>query len=318
MQPKNIFCFFLSILAIFLFLAGSSLQAQVNEKIGIPFHNKPWEKGQEIKMPAHVLRDGKMVEFEHPFRQSAHHEEILRTLSKRTAGQATQNISNGLIFLLDTAIAYTTQDTARYSFSYSANGNTLSSLEERWTNGQWENSYRGSFTYDKNRILISELYENWATAQWENSSRYTYTHDANGWYISYLYEQWTNGQWVNSYRYTATYDARGDQLSYLAEQWISGGWVNLYQYTYTYDAKGNQLTWLYGQMGNGLILLAVPARITQTEWILPGYMNNGQMGNGLILIALPKSMILMDILPSSIQNNGQILCGNHIIVVVRH
>jgi len=26
------------------FSCSSSLQAQVNEKIGIPFHNKPWKK----------------------------------------------------------------------------------------------------------------------------------------------------------------------------------------------------------------------------------------------------------------------------------
>ena len=252
MQLKNNIYFFLPLLAVLFFLAGSSLQAQSNGKTGAPFHAAPWEKGREINMSPLFPQGGKTMEFGQHFRQPARHEEILRNLSKGTAGQATQKISNGLIFLLDTAIAYSTRDTARYSFSYSANGWYISFVNELWTNGQWVNSYRGSFTFDANGILLSELYENWAAGQWENSSRYTHTLDANGNMLFLLDEQWTNAQWINSYRYTATYDANGGQLSSLAEQWISGGWVNLYRYTFTNDAKGNQLTWLSEQWTNGL------------------------------------------------------------------
>ena len=140
MQPKNNYYFFLSLLAVFLFLAASSLQAHMNERTGIPFSTAPREKSRKIKKPAHFLHDGKMAALEQPLRQP------VRSLSKRTAGQAVQYNSNGLIFVLDTAIAYTTQDTSRYSFSYSANGWYISYVYEQWTNGQWVNSYRGSFT----------------------------------------------------------------------------------------------------------------------------------------------------------------------------
>jgi hypothetical protein len=251
MQRKNSLCFLLTILTVNLFLTGSSLQAQTNGKTVIPFHAASLEKGRDIKMAPSFQRGGKTMEFEQPFQRAARPKEILSTLSKRSAGQAIQKKLNGQIFLLDTAIAYTIQDTARYSFSYSANGWYSSYVYELWTNGQWVNSYRGSFTYDANRLLLSEIYENSTTGQWENSSRYTYTYDAKGNMLSSLDERWTAGQWVNDYHYTATYDASGNQLSYLAEQWVSGQWVNLYRFTDTYDAKGNQLTYLSEQWTNG-------------------------------------------------------------------
>jgi hypothetical protein len=252
MHPKNKFFFFLSILTIFLFLAGSSLQAQSNGKTGAPIHIARWEKSRELKMSPLFPRGGKTTEFGQIFYRHARSKENFRTLSKRSAGQEAQNKLNGQIFLLDTAIAYTTRDTTRYSFFYSANGWYTSFIYELWTNGQWENSSRGTFIYDANKLVLSELYENWTNGQWENYSRYTYTYDAKGNMLSSLYEQWTAGQWVNSYRYTATYDVHGNQNSYLAEQWLSGGWASLYRFTDTYDAHGNQIISLSEQWTNGL------------------------------------------------------------------
>ncbi len=64
-------------------------------------------------------------------------------------------------------------------------------------NGQWVNSYRGTYTYDAQGNMLSYLNENWENGQLVNSYRGTYTYDAQGNMLSEL-RSWQNGQLMNS------------------------------------------------------------------------------------------------------------------------
>lgn len=146
----------------------------------------------------------------------------------------------------------------RQTYTYYANGNRLSEVDETWSNDQWVrvNGSRYTNTYDANGNKLLSLYEQWSNGQWVNSFRGTITYDAHGNLLSLLYESSSNGQWVNYMRYTHTYDASGDMLSELNEYWSSSGWVNNQHITRTYDANGNMLSdlvesWSNGQWGNG-------------------------------------------------------------------
>ena len=140
----------------------------------------------------------------------------------------------------------------RSTYTYDANGNRLTDLDEVWSNGQWVRSERLSFAYDANRRLISDLTEDWSNGQWVNSVRYTYTNDSKGNTLTQVYEVWSNGQWVNSARFSFAYDANGKLVSNLEEHWSSGQWVNAVRFTYTNDANGNRLTELNESWSNGL------------------------------------------------------------------
>ncbi len=129
------------------------------------------------------------------------------------------------------------------TYTYDANKNMLTSLEESWSNGQWAGVYRYTYTYDASGNMLTELDEGWSNA---SSWLYTWTYNASGNRLSGLSEQWLNGQWVNGGRATWTYDADGRETSFLSEGWSNGRWVNGYRDTHTYDAQENLTSiWFY-------------------------------------------------------------------------
>ncbi len=185
------------------------------------------------------------------------------------------------IYIIDTAIVKSIEDTTRhlYSFNgkakrtcdltqklkgdlwmdslretneYDANGNMLTDLYETWSDGQWWNWARITYTYDANSNRLTYLTEFWSNGQWVGGSRYTYSYDANGNMLTGLWESWSDSQWVNSGLLTCTYDAKGNMLTRLHETWSNDQWVGTLRDTYTYDANDNMLTdrveaWSSGQ-----------------------------------------------------------------------
>ena len=98
----------------------------------------------------------------------------------------------------------------------------LTVLGEQWQTNAWVNYKRDTYTYDANGNMLTELEEYWQ-GSWVNSERWTYTYDANGNMLTRLDEQWQTNAWVNYYRWTYTYDANGNSITGKSEEW-QGNW----------------------------------------------------------------------------------------------
>ena len=127
------------------------------------------------------------------------------------------------IYVIDTAIVISEQDTTRHLYSFNASAKRTSDLIQKLIGGIWVDTVRHTNTYDANNNMLTDLCEYWENGQWVNKYRREYTYDANNNVLSYLEEHWENGQLVNSYLYTYTYDANNNMLSYLT---IIGRMVN--------------------------------------------------------------------------------------------
>jgi len=56
----------------------------------------------------------------------------------------------------------------------------LKDLAEGWQTNEWVNSANICFTYDANGNMLTELDESWKNDSiWVNDQRYTYTYDGN-------------------------------------------------------------------------------------------------------------------------------------------
>lgn len=164
----------------------------------------------------------------------------------------------------------------RWSYSYDANGNIISEVDELFQNNTWVNDWKGMYAYDTAGNLILKTEQTWVSGAWENLWKDTITFDSSGreftrtlqtwnnsvwenynkWISSYdsagnidIYTsyQWVNNAWVSSRRYSYSYDNNGNMLTKLIEQWTTSQWTNSYHYTYTYDGNDNMLTYLEKQ-----------------------------------------------------------------------
>jgi hypothetical protein len=201
--------------------------------------------------------------------------QMLKKLSRPMTGTAQ-------VYLIDTAIVYSTTDTERYSYSYNASGIAISSLEEVWQNGQWTNYLLETMTYDASGNELTDLAKNWQNGQWTNSSCDTMTYDTSGNELTSLADDWLNGQLTNNERNTYTYDTSGHQLTFLTELW-NGHWTNYSLITHTYD--GNELTdslyetWQNGQWTNYIRDIYTYDASGNKLTCLYDYWQNGQWGN---------------------------------------
>ena len=103
------------------------------------------------------------------------------------------------IYVIDTAIVISEQDTMRHLYSFNASAKMTADLIQKLISGFWVDTERRTYTYDARNNMLSELWEDWENNQWVYSWRYTYTYDANNNVLSELWEYWENGQLVSSY-----------------------------------------------------------------------------------------------------------------------
>jgi len=111
------------------------------------------------------------------------------------------------VFVIDTAIVWSTADTTRHRYSFSPAGKVTYDLTERWLEGQWMDAQRVLYSYDTHGHLVSRLAQIWSEGEWVNSSLQIIAYDGNGNMLSQLSQEWSNSQWVNGILYTATFDA---------------------------------------------------------------------------------------------------------------
>ena len=80
-----------------------------------------------------------------------------------------------LAWTWDTIIAYNTLNAAfeRQTQVFAPHGNVLITLTEQWQTNAWVNSYRDTYTYDANGNSITGKYETWQ-ANWHPNSFYLY------------------------------------------------------------------------------------------------------------------------------------------------
>lgn len=181
---------------------------------------------------------------------------------------------NSQIYLPDTLILYTMNDTIRMSASYDSRGwNNLIltqvlysghwvnyelrtwtyldattesnlTLRQMWLNGQWQNTELDSSTYDANGNMLVHLYKYWSQGAWQDSLLSSRTYDANGHMLTNIGWVLINNQWTNSWRGTYNYDTNGNEITFWDEMWSNGQWINMDKWTYTYDTTGHMLTYL--------------------------------------------------------------------------
>jgi len=99
-------------------------------------------------------------------------------------------------YLPDTVIAYAKGDTMRYTYTYDASGNMLTTLWEDWDGTQWVNFVRYTCTYDASGNRLTELAEDWNGTQWVNDWRWAYTYDISGNISLFASEIWSGSSWV--------------------------------------------------------------------------------------------------------------------------
>jgi len=141
----------------------------------------------------------------------------------------------------------------QYLYTYDAQGNQLSSIEQDWNTqiGSWVNDWQYLYTYDAQGNQLSSLHQYWYTeiGSWVNSWQYLYTYDSQGNQISSLSQWWNTdiGSWVHSSQYLYTYDIQGNQLSSIYQDWYVnyGTWVNVNKLEYQYDYPTRKITALY-------------------------------------------------------------------------
>jgi hypothetical protein len=146
------------------------------------------------------------------------------------------------IYVIDTAIVWSTQDTMRHLYSFDGGGRTTSDLSKKLKGDFWVDTLCRSLAYDSIGNMLFDLSEVWSNGQWVNDSRYTWIYDGQGNMLSESQEDWDSGQWVSTWRYTYTYDASNNTLSWLWDHWNNGQWEHQMRFTYTYDANGNRLS----------------------------------------------------------------------------
>ena len=208
---------------------------------------------------------------------------FMRDRHQRSAGSYRKALfPDSQLYVVDTAIVRTTQDTTRHLYSFNGSGKVTLDLGQRLEAGLWVDTIRITYTYDASNDMLSEEYVYLSNGLWVGEYRSTYTYDASGNMLTETDEEWSNGQWVNSARFTYTYDSNGNVLTDLNELWTNGQWANNWLANYAYDVKGNMLTeldeqWSNGQWvnsslttdtcdANGKLLIEVNQQWSNTQW----------------------------------------------------
>jgi len=72
------------------------------------------------------------------------------------------------IFVIDTAVLRSTEDTTRHVYSFNANALRTSDVTQKLIAGLWVDTLRDTDTYDASNNMLSDLNEQWSNGQWVN------------------------------------------------------------------------------------------------------------------------------------------------------
>lgn len=142
------------------------------------------------------------------------------------------------------------QFSKRIEIQYNENHHQISGLNQKWTNGSWENWYSYTYSYDINDNIVSQLFQSWIENNWENSTLNLFTYDSNQNLVSLLTQNSVNNTWVNYSITISTFDENNNKISTLYQIWQNNTWKNTSLNTYTYDENNNLIskirqTWQY-------------------------------------------------------------------------
>jgi hypothetical protein len=171
----------------------------------------------------------------------------IRRAGGRLTGQAR-------VFVVDTAIVWSTVDTTRHVYGFNSTGNRTSDVTQLLKTGTWVDTTRQSDSLDARGNVLSETFENLSGGIRVTGWRHTSAYDNDGHTLLNLFEYWFSGQWIYGIRQTWTYDSHGRMLTGLSEQWRDDHWEVASREVHTYDIAGNMLSslvqdWIFGIYG---------------------------------------------------------------------
>lgn len=164
-------------------------------------------------------------------------------------------------------------NSARYTFTYDANDQLLTYLNESWNGSAWAPSFSAIWEYDANGNVVRETRDN---------LRYLYSYNAEGLLETVLDQQldagiwnnqkqnvysyapgdtkvasittnnWNGGAWETYSRSSYTYDGNGDEAIELEELWAGTAWESLQRQVNTYDANHNNIYWIVQFYNSGI------------------------------------------------------------------
>jgi len=88
---------------------------------------------------------------------------------------------------------------------------------------QWMNSYQITYTYDANDNLLTELDQKWNMTSWENFKKSTYGYDANNNQTSEFAQEWNGSSWINSANILQIYNSENMQTGFVLRFWNNDG-----------------------------------------------------------------------------------------------
>ncbi len=138
----------------------------------------------------------------------------------------------------------------RFTYTYDNNNNLLSTFQEDWQNGAWQNEKLDSLFYTSGGILISKTNIRWQDSTWNFFIRHTYSYYSNNLISTALCEKWNINAWVNLNIENYSYDNAGNLISYLLQYFQGDSLNNVNRYLYSYDLSGNMLTYTFQKWQN--------------------------------------------------------------------
>ena len=119
--------------------------------------------------------------------------------------------------------------TSRMISEYDGDNQLIVNTTQIVSGGNWENGSRYLYTYDANGNLLTAVQEVWDNGinNYVAQSRQTYSYDTDNNQVSMQVDNWnvSNAVWVNGYRYEREFDEHGNRVHYEAYSWVNNSWV---------------------------------------------------------------------------------------------
>ncbi|MCD6062146.1 MAG: hypothetical protein K0R82_57 [Flavipsychrobacter sp.] len=151
------------------------------------------------------------------------------------------------------------KDSARYGYTYTADGKMDESTFEQYYANMWTNAvvsdikysgqlvtmespvYKVAFAYDNNVKLVEMIDEQMVNGVWQYKEKHNYEYTGSN-VSKHLFYEWNaqSSTWVYKKSWQYTY-AGNDLISEIEQDWAGTGWVNVGKHEYTYDANHNMV-----------------------------------------------------------------------------